>query len=72
MTLDDLAAAMQAANMQALSLSPTQHPPGSWQASACTRGGKGWQIEKGATLEEAVAKALGKQPAAKPVEDVFG
>lgn len=72
MTIADLEAAMTARDMQALTLAYVS-ARGEWQASLRPRGGDGWRIATGTTIEEAVSRALGVPVRSAAVEeDVFG
>jgi predicted TIM-barrel enzyme len=57
MNLTELEAAMTARNLQAVTIAYVT-TRGEWQASLRPRGGDGWRIDMGATVEEAVAGAL--------------
>ena len=70
MTIDDLEIAMWARDMQALTVAFVS-ARGDWQASLRPRGGDGWRIATGATIAEAVARALGVAVVSAE-EDVFG
>ena len=70
MTIDDIQAEMTAHDMQALTVAYVTLR-GEWQASLRPRGGDGWRIATGATIAEAVARALGVAVVSAE-EDVFG
>jgi hypothetical protein len=74
MNLSDLEVAMTARDLQAVTIAYVS-ARGEWQASFRPRGGDGWRIELGATVEAAVTGALGqfRAPAVSDEsEDVFG
>jgi hypothetical protein len=59
MNLSELEAAMAAKDLQAVTIAYVT-TRGEWQASFRPRGGGGWRIWTGVTVEEAVAGALGQ------------